>query len=221
MLDACLENIELVNALNLAAKLRFCGNMPIEQQIVHSVGFAAVSPIINPGNVVDLGSGGGLPGLVLAHVWKESNIVLLDSSVKRSSFLMETVSRLNLSSKVSVLNNNAELAARSLMLRSRFDVVTSRSFGKPATTVECGLPFLKPGGVLIVSEQPYADNPDDSKNGKPLTRWPANSLSELGAKFISIERYMNSFNYAVIKCCKICPDKYPRRVGLPRKYPLF
>ncbi|MGH9005022.1 MAG: RsmG family class I SAM-dependent methyltransferase, partial [Acidimicrobiia bacterium] len=121
------------------------------------------------GRVLDLGSGGGVPGLVLAHELPALRIVLVDAAVRRCRFLREAIADVGLTGQVEVVEERAETAARHPTLRGAFDVVVARSFGAPALTAECAVGFLRLGGSLVVSEPPEASG-----------RWPPEALDELG-----------------------------------------
>ncbi len=73
---------------------------------------------------------------------------------KRSAFLNEALAWPAAPSQGNVVVARAEEAARWPEFDGQFDLVTARSFGPPAVTAECAVRFLKPGGVLIVSEPP-------------------------------------------------------------------
>ena len=99
-----------------------------------------------PARWLDLGSGGGLPGLVLAQHWPDTPAVLLDASERRTAFLSEAVLELGWADRVHVVRARAEEAGSVHSgFRAGFDVVWARSFGSPPVTAECAAPFLKPG----------------------------------------------------------------------------
>lgn len=157
---------------------------------------------------LDLGSGGGVPGLVLARRWPSSSAVLLDSSVRRTEFLRQQVSEMGWSERVEVITARAETEARVPARRRSFDVVVARAFGPPAVVAECAAGFLRVGGFLVVSEPPG-----------PNERWPAEGLVPLAmgpARFVS-----GDFTFVVIEQVGACPDTFPRRTGVPSKRPLF
>jgi 16S rRNA (guanine527-N7)-methyltransferase len=160
---------------------------------------------------LDLGSGGGLPGLVLASIWTSASIVLVEAGHRRSEFLRRAVVALGCSPRVSVVEERAEVAGRRPDLRARFDLVTARSFGVPGVTAECGAPFLRIEGLLVVSEVPEAETVAD--------RWPGTGLGELGLRNLGIHR--EGFAYRLLLQEAPCPERYPRRVGVPAKRPLF
>lgn len=162
--------------------------------------------------VLDLGSGGGLPGLVIACSLPGLRMVLLDSNLRRTEFLHEAVDSLDLTGRVSVMRVRAEEAGHQKNLRGTFDAVVARGFGRPAVTAECGAPFLRVGGRLVVSEPP---------DGDPVggTRWPAPALAGLGLAPLCVHRRL--FSYQVLEQETPCPDAFARRSGTPAKRPLF
>ena len=128
-----------------------------------------------PARLVDLGSGGGLPGLVVATDWPEATVALLEANGRRAAFLRRAVERLGLAGRVSVLEERAEVCGRQEDLRAGFDGALARSFGRPAVVAECAAPLLKVGGWLIVSEPPRSEAEGDQE-----ARWPAEPLRQLG-----------------------------------------
>jgi 16S rRNA (guanine527-N7)-methyltransferase len=120
----------------------------------------------------------------------------------------------------------AEIQGRDDSLRGTFDAVVSRSFGSPSVTAECGSPFLKQGGLLVVSGPPAGDRKPD-QTGEPTgevvevtsSRWPAAGLSRLGLKLVDL--ISEPFHFAVLRQEELCPGEFPRRDGVPAKRPLF
>jgi 16S rRNA (guanine527-N7)-methyltransferase len=102
--------------------------------------------------------------------------------------------------------------ARDDRFRQKFEVVTARSFGSPAVTVECGAPLLGVGGVMVVSEPP--GDADER-------RWPEEGLAQVGLVRASRLRLDDRFGYQVLVKSGETPERYPRRVGVPSKRPLF
>jgi 16S rRNA (guanine527-N7)-methyltransferase len=206
--------------LGRSADLGFLGGMPLEEQVDHALGFVAVAEQLfegTPSEVVDLGSGGGLPGILLCSSWPDSHIVLLDSNERRTEFL--TSEALTWSQRgggspglVEVVRSRAEEFARMPGMREGFDLVTARSFGSPGVTAECASPLLTLGGFLVVSEPP---EPPEGE------RWPADGLAQLGLEAVGRIRVDNRFGYQVLVKSQTTPDRLPRRVGIPTKRPLF
>jgi 16S rRNA (guanine527-N7)-methyltransferase len=164
-----------------------------------------------PDGVLDLGSGGGLPGLVLACCWSDVRFSLVDAGKRPAEFLVAAVQRLHLAERVHVLNARAEVLGRAPEHRGRYAVVVARSFGPPAVTAECAAPFLVQGGRLVVSEPPRQRTDGD--------RWPTAGLSVLGMG--PAKPYEDGFRFQVVTQLFDCPARYPRRVGVPGKRPIF
>jgi 16S rRNA (guanine527-N7)-methyltransferase len=163
--------------------------------------------------VLDLGSGGGLPGLVLATYCPELELTLLEARQRACRFLREAVVALDLT-QVTVVEARAEDAARRPDLRESFDAVVARSFGPPAVTAECAVGFLRPAGRLVVSEPPGDEERDDDAR-----RWPQAGLDELGLS-LPVVGGGPAASFVVME--KTGPDdRWPRRVGVPGKRPLW
>jgi 16S rRNA (guanine527-N7)-methyltransferase len=102
--------------------------------------------------------------------------------------------------------------------RGAFSLVVARSFGPPAVVAECGAPFLCPGGILVVSEPPPPPV-DGGRTGPEGGRWPGRALAELG--LVPQDPSQDRFGYQVLRQAEPCPDRYPRRTGIPSKRPLY
>ena len=103
---------------------------------------------------VDLGSGGGLPGLVLALDWPDVEWTLVDRRRTRADDLLRAVGRLGLADRVHVVGADAADFARDPANRGRADLVTAKSLGAPAEVAELAAPLLRVGGQLLVAEPP-------------------------------------------------------------------
>jgi 16S rRNA (guanine527-N7)-methyltransferase len=218
---------ELRDSLERARTLGYLGPGPLEPQIDHASAFAASVAALGksvPATVLDLGSGGGLPGLVLAFVWESAQVLLLEASGRRAIHLQDSVERLGWSDRVAVVRERAESAGRDSTFRGRLDVVVARSFGRPAVTAECAAPFLRVGGILVVSEPPDPEAPPDPERATPpapLQRWPAEGLGMLGMEAVPPTREPGAYAFQVIRQVTGCPERFPRRVGVAAKRPLF
>ncbi len=209
----------LIEALQRAQAWGFLGPGPLDVHVAHAQGFADAADAHRfadaTGAWMDLGSGGGIPGLVLAHRWPERVSTLIDSNQRRARFLAEVVENQGWGDRVQVLSDRAEMAGRAEALRGNFSLVVARSFGPPAVTAECSAPFLRPGGILIVSEPPLSAPNDDTDE----SRWPAEGLAQVGLERLALWR--GGFGYRVLRQTVECPARFPRRVGVPGKRPLY
>lgn len=196
--------------LERSRSLGFLGPGDVDVHVRHALGFATAVRAA-PVRAVDLGSGGGVPGLVLAAaVWPDTAWTLLDAGERRCRFLEEAVVRLGLTARVDVLHARAEAAGRMPAQRGQADLIVARSFGPPAVTAECAAGLLRVGGELVVSEPPSGSG----------DRWPADGLATLGMERLP-PTTSPTFHFVTIAQRRPCPDAYPRPIGRPAKRPLF
>jgi 16S rRNA (guanine527-N7)-methyltransferase len=211
------EPPELRHALEEARRLGFFGPRPATEQLAHARAFAALldEARVLESPFLDIGSGGGLPGLALAAHRADLTGALLDASARRTTFLRETVQGLGWTDRIEVLEGRGEALAREPRLRGGFGLVVARSFGAPAVTAEIGGAFVRQGGVLAVSEP--VDQPDGRDRGD---RWPVQGLGRLGLEWVG-RRSGSDARIAVIRRTRLLDDGWPRRVGVPGKRPLW
>lgn len=205
----------LTDLLTESRQLGFLGPGPVDGHICHAAAFAAAAVEV-PARALDLGAGGGLPGLVLAAtVWPQASWCFLDAHERRTDFLRRAVQRLGLADRVQVQTARVEEHASLPGVRGTFDLVVARSFSTPAVTAECAAPLLRAGGFLLASEPPTAQGDG---------RWPSEGLSRVG--FAPAEAVVvDSGNGPVhlVRICLVTPAdrRFPRRTGVPAKRPLF
>ncbi len=187
---------QLVTVLAEARRLGFLGPGSVVATIEHARGFARHLPPTG-GQVLDLGSGGGVPGLVLAAEDASLGLVLLDASERRTAWLSRAVGRLGLEQRVQVVTGRAEELGRASRWRSGFGAVVARGFGPPRVTAECAVPFLKVGGVLVVSEPP----------GEHGERWDQDHLAAVGLEPVAD----TAPGFVAFRQVRPCPARFPRR----------
>ncbi len=110
----------------------------------HLLNCAGLAELVQAGRVLDLGSGAGLPGLVLAALRPDLDVVLVEPLLRRAAFLTEAVAALGLA-EVTVLRARAE----DLAGREEADVVTARAVAPLDRLAGWALPLLRPGGRLL------------------------------------------------------------------------
>jgi len=206
----------LVAVLEGARARGLLGPGPVAPHIDHALAFAA--PVVgelrgweqDAAAAVDLGTGAGLPGLVLACAFPATTWLLVDGRQRSTGFLAEAVEELALEARVEVRTVRAEELGREPAHRGRHRLVVARGFGPPAALAECAAPLLEVGGRLVVSEPP-GPRPD---------RWPASPLAGLGLRYEG-RLGTGGATVAVLSQAAPCPEGYPRRVGIPTKRPLF
>jgi 16S rRNA (guanine527-N7)-methyltransferase len=212
-------NVELITelvtpSLDQSRAFGFLGPGQIAPHIAHALGFVealvSVSPeLAQPGrSFVDLGAGGGLPGLVAALALPFSTWLYLDVNVRRTGFLSSCIESLGIADRVEVRCERAELTSQNPLYRERFDGLVARGFAGPPITAECGAPLLALGGVFVISEPP-----------DEIDRWPEEGIAQVGLSSVSV--IQQNHRFFVARKTAHTPQKFPRRVGIPEKRPLF
>lgn len=155
----------VMDALVQSQRLGFLGDRPIDEVVTHARAFVSALDGVT-GRVVDLGSGGGVPGLVIAHDRPDLELLLVDRRAKRTDFLDRVVRRLGWADRVSVVCADVEV----LMAAGDpgIDAAVARGFGPPMWTLEVGTTLVRPGGITVISEPPDGD------------RWSPERVAELG-----------------------------------------
>lgn len=126
---------------------------------------------------LDIGSGGGFPGIPIKIFVPELEIILLDSQRKRCNFLREVIRHLKLD-KISVVEGRVEGFSSRDDFADCFDRVLFRGFSSYQTCLDTGLPFLNDGGRIILQKGP--DEMADFKENTPPNASPVESREVFG-----------------------------------------
>jgi 16S rRNA (guanine527-N7)-methyltransferase len=200
---------KLVEVLTRAQALGFIGLEPVDQYMEHSKAHLDAACLSPTELWCDLGSGGGIPGLIVASIVPELEMVLIDRGEKRVSFLESAIETLGYQNRVKAVLGDATELAHLQKFREKFDGIFSRSFGTPAIVAECSAGLLKRNGKLVVSEPPVEAN----------NRWPLESLLELG--FSEIEYFEGPPRFVSLLLGNECPAFIPRTWKKVSKNPLY
>ena len=165
--------------------------------------------------LVDVGTGGGLPGIPIAIAIPKLKVTLLETTGKKANFCKHAAEVLGLNNVV-VINNCAETIGQNKLYREQFDMAVSRAVGPMRILLEFMLPLVKVGGWMYALkgpalEQELADAGD--------------ALAKLGAgEIVAVEAYPDEFeNHSVvvgIEKADRTPKTYPRLPGIPKQQPL-
>ncbi len=203
----------LLDQLARGQRLGYLGTGELQAHIEHARAHCrAARP--EPGERwCDLGSGGGVPGLVMALDRPDVEFALLDRSERRTEFLRDAIRRLGISDRVQIASGDAAQLAHEPEHRHGYDGVVSRAFGPPAAVAECSSGLVRPDGRLVVSEPPHLTGCD------ALERWPADGLAQLGWDFSGLSGGEPAFAVLIRQPSHL--DTYPRAWKQIRKRPIF
>src|SRR5206468_3942937 len=162
--------------------------------------------------LVDVGSGGGLPGLPLKIVRPDLEVTLIEADRDKAAFLVQAAARLDLRG-VEVLAVRAEDAGRDPRYREAFDVAVARALAPLPTLVELCLPLVRVGGRLLAQktekeEAARAERAIELLGGLLEPALPAPSAARESGIVVTVRKVRPT------------PAAYPRRPGVPARKPL-
>lgn len=190
-----------------------------EQEMIDKHFIDSLTPLLleeyeGTGKVLDLGTGAGFPGMVLALTEPAREFHLMDSLNKRITFLDAVVKDLGIDN-VKTFHGRAEEAGRNPEFREQYQIVVSRAVARLNILAEYCLPFVELGGYLIAMKGP---------EGLEEIEEADKAIKTLGAELTHCEEFLlpdgDKRILVVLRKTKGTPKKYPRGGGKPRKDPL-
>jgi 16S rRNA (guanine527-N7)-methyltransferase len=216
------DTLERYVALLLEANTQVNLTRVVEPQAVarlHLLDALAALPLVDalaPTSAIDLGSGGGVPGLALAIARPGIAWTLVDSVGKKAALLRAFADQLGLTN-VTVLGERAETLGRDVAHRERYGLVTARACAALPVLAELALPLLTPAGLLIAWKGPLSEEDPEVRAGNavsallgggPLRLADAGHVALGGHRFVIAEKLTAT------------PGRFPRRPGEPARRPL-
>lgn len=196
----------LLAALERPHRLGMIGG-DLEDQLAHCASFSRVlgqvSDVAPQEHAVDLGTGGGLPGVALAASYPHLMWTLVEIRTSRATEVERVLARADITN-ADVRTEPAQELGHDTAYRERATVAVARSFGPPSMTAECAAGLVRVGGVLIVSEPPVEDN----------ERWPADALERLGWSPAALHED-DGHRFAVLTKQALLRAHLPRRRSKP------
>jgi 16S rRNA (guanine527-N7)-methyltransferase len=192
-----------------------------EVQVKHFADSLAVLPAVDAGDfgesisLVDVGSGAGFPGLPLKIARPAWQVVLVESTRKKTAFLEHIITQLGLQD-ADVVWARAEDVGRDPAYREQFDIAVARAVADMAVLVEYALPLLHIGGWFVAQK---GTDPRDELHAAEK------AIETLGGAYRSTIPYRlpafdEPLHLVVIEKVSPTPGKYPRRPGMPAKRPI-
>lgn len=190
-----------------------------EQEMIDKHFIDSLTPLLleemqGDGKILDLGTGAGFPGMVLALGLPDRDVHLMDSLNKRITFLDAVIEALGVEN-VKTYHGRAEEEGRDPAFREQYEIVLSRAVARLPILAEYCLPFVEVGGHLIAMKG--AEGREEVKEAK-------RAIDILGGTVAEIKEIHlpggDERSLVVIEKSKPTPKKYPRGGGKPRKNPL-
>ena len=175
----------------------------------------ALSPqMLQSGSFIDVGSGGGFPGLPLKLAFPGMRGTLLEATAKKTAFLAHLSEILELED-ISVRTGRAETLAHDAEMREAFDMALARAVADVATLAELTLPFVRVGGIVVMHKK--ADIADELEQAQ-------GAIETLGGRLREVLPVtlpgLDERALVVLEKQHPTPERYPRRPGMPAKRPL-
>ena len=168
---------------------------------------------VAPRVALDLGSGGGLPGIPLAAARPDVEWILVDAVAKKADALRGFAEALQLRN-VRVVAERAETLGRLPQHRDKHDLVVARACAPLPVLAELALPLLRVGGRLVAWKGLLTDADAEVRAGR-------SAASQLGGAALTIEDAGDrGTRFVMVSKERPTPDRFPRRPGVPARRPL-
>jgi 16S rRNA (guanine527-N7)-methyltransferase len=181
--------------------------------IADSLSGLELAELRTAGRIVDLGSGAGLPGLVLAASLSKARVDLLESVSRKCEFLRRAIQRTGISN-ASVVCERAESWSSSDG-REAYDAVTARAVGRLATLAELASPLLRRDGFLVAWKG-RRDPAEESEAGRACERL---AMAPAGVRAVTPYPGSRDRHIHLLRKNGPTPNDLPRRDGLAAKRP--
>ena len=165
--------------------------------------------------IIDVGTGAGFPGIPLKIVNPEIKLTLVESVGKKVEFCKHILHNIGIND-VEIIHSRVETLGQKEEYRQKFQWAVARAVAIMPTLVEYILPLLKVNGVMIAMKGP--DAPAEAHEAEYATTLLGGHLRKL--RRITLPGVAEDRYIVVIDKVAATPEKFPRRVGIPRKRPL-
>lgn len=207
-----LAGYELANVIGTRDRVQI-----VLEHLVDSLSCLANRGIQWDGCLIDVGAGGGLPGIPLSVALPDTRVTLLEATEKKVRFLEYAKAELGLEN-LKVLHARAEDAGRESRYREAFDLATSRALAALPVVLEYCAPLVRTGGKVIAMKGRLQE--EEISQGVAAARELGAELSKTTAVDYHPQLPQKERRLVVFDKVSTTPATFPRRVGLARKRPL-
>lgn len=190
------------------------GSASVTELVEHTAGFAsAVCSAFSAesaafdGSIIDVGTGAGVPGVLLACLLPAATVTLVDASERRLDHVRRAARAADVADRLTVLHARADALGHDPRHRGTYDAAVARLLGPPAESLELLLPLVRNAGLVVAST---AEDQGPMWRQLPLERLPTSS-ADLGT----------TPGFVAVRCLGPIPPVLPRRPNVRARSPLF
>lgn len=187
------------------------------EHLVDSLSCLAAEDVQCNGSLIDVGTGGGLPGIPLSIACPELRVTLLEATEKKVRFLEYVKTELGLDN-LEVLHVRVEDVGRKPECREAFDLATARALAALPVVVEYCAPLVRPGGKIVAMKGRLPE--EELSQGIKASRELGAELHEVLKVDYRVQLPQKERRLVVLDKVRATPSRFPRRVGLAKKRPL-
>ncbi len=171
---------------------------------------------VTPRHCIDVGTGGGFPGLAIAIALPGAEMTLLDSVGRKTAAVQAMAEGIGLAGRVRVRTERIEATGHDPGSRQRFDLAVARAVAAAPVVAEYLVPLLSRDGEALLYRGQWSDNDEQALNQalKPL------QAEVIGVQQTHLPDDRGIRHVLTVKSCGLCPATYPRAIGIPAKFPL-
>lgn len=210
-MEGVLEWNKMVNLTSICDPKQF-----INKHYVDSLFCMTRKEFKNASNVIDVGTGGGFPGVPLAIAEPNKQFLLIDSLNKRIKIVNTLCEEIGITN-VTAIHGRAEELAKSKKYREQYDCCVSRAVANLSVLSEYCLPFVKEKGFFLSYKGPDCEH--EIKDSQSALQFLGGEIKDQVT--IDLSGCELEHQIIVIEKIKKTPSKYPRKAGMPSKEPLI
>ncbi len=179
-----------------------------------------IGPVEEGTSLIDIGSGAGLPGIPLAIMLPQLNVVMVEATGKKVNFINSAIELLGLSNAKAVWGRAEELSGVGKEMREAYDISVGRAVASLPVMIEYCSPFTKKGGRLLAMKGPRTDMEPGWNRAAQELALEYCQMREISLVWEDQEQPQINRQIYTFKKLKNLSSKYPRKTGKAAKEPI-
>ena len=189
----------------------------VTEHLIDSLSCLLVGDLRSSSSVIDVGTGGGLPGVPLAISCPALSVTLLEATEKKVRFLHYAREQLGLQN-LALIRGRVEEEGKRASNREAFEVAVARALAELPVVLEYCAPLVRIGGLIVAMKGRLTE--EELFQGEAASRALGLELREVSKVPYRTDLPQKERRLVVFDKNRAIPDKYPRRIGLAKKRPL-